>query len=464
MKNTIKIQVISKRKFIEKTLISILSVILTYLLISWYFTNHYFFHTTINGVNVSLKSYKAVGILLERYIDYYELQLIESDGSSEVITSKDIGMTYKVGVSFHKINTSQKSLKWIVSLFKEEKYEMDLYDFHEEKLLHKINHLNCINRLMIEPQNVSFRYSNGGYEVIKEIEGNKIIKDKLYEVMKIHLRYGKTRLNLKEMNCYEKPSYTLDSKKTLQTLNLLNRYVTTVVTYKFGDEKVILDGNTINKWVEVDENLDVIINKTLVLYYMKELSKTYDTVGIDRTFKTSTGKNVTIHGGLYGWRINQDKEHKALIEQIESGVTIEKEPIYTQKALSREGNEIGNTYVEINITKQHVWFYKDGKLIVEGPVVTGNPSRGNATVEGVHMLNYKQKEVTLKGVGYEADVTYWMPFYGNIGLHDASWRNTFGGEIYKNRGTHGCVNAPLYLAKTIFEKIEEGIPIIVYKE
>jgi hypothetical protein len=49
-------------------------------------------------------------------------------------------------------------------------------------------------------------------------------------------------------------------------------------------------------------------------------------------------------------------------------------------------------------------------------------------------------------------------------LHDASWRSAFGGEIYKRNGTHGCVNAPFHLAKTIYENIEEGIPIICYEE
>jgi lipoprotein-anchoring transpeptidase ErfK/SrfK len=103
-------------------------------------------------------------------------------------------------------------------------------------------------------------------------------------------------------------------------------------------------------------------------------------------------------------------------------------------------------------------------MIVQGSVVTGNPNRGNATVLGVYMVNYKQKEATLRGPGYQAKVTYWMPFFGNMGLHDASWRYHFGGNIYLRNGTHGCVNAPLYLARTVFENIDDGTPVIIYKE
>jgi len=275
---------------------------------------------------------------------------------------------------------------------------------------------------------------------------------------------GEKTLDLNEEYCYENPEYTLNSLKTLQTKNLLNTYVSTNITYKFGSEYELLDGNIINEWLSVDENLEVVINKTAVMKYVNELSKKYDTVGITRNFKTSINKTVDVKGGLYGWKINQEAETKAIIENIKFGEVSKKEPIYTQKALSRDDDEIGNTYVEINITKQHLWFYKDGKLITQGSVVTGNPGKGHSTVTGTYMLNYKQKDAILAGPGYEVEVNYWMPFYGNMGIHDAIWRNSFGGEIYKRRGTHGCVNAPLYLAKIIFENIEEGIPIICYEE
>ena len=79
-------------------------------------------------------------------------------------------------------------------------------------------------------------------------------------------------------------------------------------------------------------------------------------------------------------------------------------------------------------------------------------------------MNYKQKGATLKGAGYSSNVSYWMPFNGNIGLHDASWRSSFGGNIYKTNGTHGCVNMPKYLAKKIFENIKAGTPVICYSE
>ncbi len=461
----IKIMMISKRKIKRNLLIFTTSIIGIYLLISLYFINHFFFQTEINGVNVSLKPHNDVSSIITRFIKEYELKLLERDGQTEIITSQNIGMQYNQNSSTSFINHKQNSFLWIGSLFKNSRYYInDLYDYNRTLLDNKYNDLKCFSGKIVEPRNVNFKYKDGSYEIIKEIYGNRVNKKLLITTIEKYILEGRKTLDLSVMQCYENPIYTIESPKTWTTKKLLDRYVSTRITYRFGNETEQLDGSTIHHWLSVDENLEVIINNLEVAKFVKILSKKFDTVGIIREFQSSTGKNVELQGGLYGWKINRDEETKALINNIKQADIIEKEPIYQQKAFSREGNEIGNTYVEINISKQHLWFYKDGKLIVHGPVVTGNPNRGHATVLGVYMVNYKQKEATLSGANYEAKVTYWMPFYGNIGLHDASWRYRFGGEIYLRNGSHGCVNAPLYLARTVFENIEEGVPVVVYEE
>lgn len=460
-----KSKVLSNRGVIEKTIIAIASVLLIYLLISLYFINHFFAFTVINGVNVSLKTDDDVDQIMRNYVENYELQLIERDGETEDITGQEVDLQYKGEDRISEVLHRQSSIKWISSLFKSQQLDLnDLFVYNKKALEDKINHLYCLNKNQIEPRNVGFKYINGSYELVEEKYGNKIRKENLYKAIRSSLLKGESKLNLNEKLCYENPQYTITSDKTHRTRELLNKYVSTNVTYKFGTQKEKLDGSTIHIWLNIDNDLNVEINKAAAAWYVMKLSKKYDTVGITREFQSSIGKVIEVKGGLYGWKINQSAETEALLENISSGRTLTREPVYTQKALSREGNEIGNSYVEINITRQHLWFYKDGKLIAHGPVVTGNPSRGNSTAVGAYMLNYKQKDTVLSGPGYAANVKYWMPFYGNIGLHDASWRFSFGGEIYKKNGTHGCVNVPLYLAKEIFEHIGEGIPFICYEE
>ena len=461
----IKIMMLSKSKIKRNFLIFITSTICIYLLISLYFINHFYIHTEINGVNVSLKAHDHISTTIGRFIKNYELQLIERNGETEIITSQNIDMQYNKGNTISQVKQMQNPFLWIGSSLKSNKYYIrDLYNYNRSLLDSKIVSLKCINGKIIEPRNADFKYSNGSYEIIKEINGNKINKVQFDKVINKYISEGRQTLDLSLMQCYEYPKYTMNSEKTLKVKDKLNWYVSSRITYRFGDVREQLDGTTIHKWLNIDEDLEVTIDKEEAAKYITLLSKKYDTVGIIREFQTSTGKKVELKGGLYGWKIDQDSETEELLNNIMQADIIEKEPLYLQKAFSREGNEIGNTYIEINISKQYLWFYKDGRLIARGSVVTGNSNRGYATVLGVYMLNYRQKYATLTGPGYEAKVTYWMPFFGSIGLHDASWRYRFGGEIYKTNGSHGCVNAPFNLAKTIFENIEEGTPVIVYEE
>lgn len=441
------------------------SVILAYLLISLYFMNHYFFNTVINGVDVSLKAHSKAGQAFISHVEGYRLLLLQRGGRTETLTGRDIAMSYNKHNSISKVQRLQLSFKWPVSLFRKQNYFVkDLYSFDNQLLIDRINRLDCLNKGIVEPRNVSFRYNNGQYEVLEEVYGNKLHKGRLYEVIRQSVMKGQTELDLDKSRCYIDPKYTLASERTALARSLLNKYVSAKITYDVRYENIVLDHSTINTWLAVDDNLSVIINEDAVRQYVKALGKKYDTVGKPRKFRASTRKVIEVKGGFYGWKINVEAETQALISNIKNGDVLEREPIYAQRGVSRGENDIGNTYVEINLTKQYLWFYKDGKLIAQGPVVTGNPNRGYATDAGVYMLNYKQEGSTLEGPDYEAEVSYWMPFNGNIGIHDASWRYSFGGSIYKTNGTHGCVNVSKYLAKKIYNAIEPGTPIICYEE
>ncbi len=151
-----------------------------------------------------------------------------------------------------------------------------------------------------------------------------------------------------------------------------------------------------------------------------------------------------------------------LIEAIKSGKSQTIEPEYTYKGYVRDTNDIGNTYVEVSLSAQHMWFYKNGQLLVDTDVVTGNHNLGHDTKTGIYAIMYKERNATLVGEDYSSPVKYWMPFYANVGIHDASWRTTFGGSEYLNNGSHGCVNTPEANAEKIFNNIEKGVPVVVY--
>lgn len=450
----------------KKCIIILMAIIVLYIIGSIYFKNHFFFRTYIDGINISCKTPdEAKGLIYENVKDF-RLKVCGRNDITDEIMSKDIQLEYVGEEKVEQLKNTQNCFFWLSALMdKKESDNIKLFSYNDSMLKNKIINLKCVSaKDIVEPQNAEFQYTGGKYIIIEEIQGNKIDNDKLCDAIKRAVEYGKKTVDLDNEGCYEKPQYTKDSKEVIEAKNIMDKYVSSKIVYSFNKNMETVDGTLINKWIEVSHDMKPEISIVKVKEYVEELSKKYDTVGKEREFKSSVGKIVIVKGGYYGWKINIKEEIKYLMNSIENGQSVMREPIYSQKAFIKGEDDIGDTYVEVNITRQHLWYYKDGKLIVQGDVVTGCKNKNTPTYLGVYGLNYKQKGAILKGADYSSKVDYWMPFNGNIGLHDADWRSSFGGNIYKTNGTHGCINMPKYLAKTIFENIEANTPIICYSE
>lgn len=120
------------------------------------------------------------------------------------------------------------------------------------------------------------------------------------------------------------------------------------------------------------------------------------------------------------------------------------------------------TYIVVSIKKQKIWFYKKGKLVLKSNVVTGRKGVTN-TPKGTYKIRGKSRSAYLVGDDYVSFVNYWMLIDSGhqIGLHDATWRSSFGGSIYKYNGSHGCINLPMSVAKKIYKKAPIGTKVIV---
>ncbi len=255
-----------------------------------------------------------------------------------------------------------------------------------------------------------------------------------------------------------------------------NKYAHASVTYTFGTQTQELDFTTFKDWLIYDGDTAT-LDETAVDAYISELSDKYNTKWKDRVFKTTNGSEITIKAkrNEYGYRINYDAEKAELTKDLLGNAPVTREPVYDKVNswgnpyyLAREGvDDLAGTYVEVNLSAQHLWYYVNGELYIESDVVSGDMSEeGRATASGAFPLAYKETDVTLRGgedeEEYESEVKYWMPFYEGQGLHDADWRYSFGGNIYKYNGSHGCVNLPPEVARKIFEKIDIGTAIILY--
>ncbi len=156
------------------------------------------------------------------------------------------------------------------------------------------------------------------------------------------------------------------------------------------------------------------------------------------------------------------ERQKASIEAAREGIERAKEINLEKEKAEIVASMPNDTYIDVDLTNQILTYYKNGMPAMTSDVVTGNASKHNDTPEGVYEIYMKQKGRTLRGPDYETFVNYWMPFTGNYGLHDATWRGAFGGSIYKTAGSHGCVNLPKSAASTLYDLAPIGTKVYVH--
>ena len=142
---------------------------------------------------------------------------------------------------------------------------------------------------------------------------------------------------------------------------------------------------------------------------------------------------------------------------------MKREPIYSKKGYGTYSRLLGNTYADVDFSRQEVRFYRDGVLKFSCSVVTGNQARGDATPTGTYFIMNKLRNVILKGDDYESPVSYWMGITPTgIGFHDASWRKEFGGDIYQTAGSHGCINTPKDKMEELYDMVQIGTPVVMF--
>lgn len=439
------------------------SIIILYFMLSLFYQKVFFPGTIVNGINISGLNLSQARDAINATAEEYILTIEESGIGTEQISGSSIGLCVEDDDFLPSLLHNQRTFTWGLQAFHKKEYSLEMrYD--KEKLQNVINALNCMEESTwrsSEDAQISYDKENG-YHIIPEVSGTEIMPKRLLDAVAEALCLLENKLSLEEAGVYKSPKITSDDPFLQKQLSLLQSYSDMTVTYQFGSQTEVLDSDTISEWISVSKSGRRTIDREAVTGYVKELAKKHNTAYSPKTLETSYGETVTIKNGYYGWLIDKEAEVDALMAILREGKSVTKEPAYSMEAASHDGPDYGDTYVEINLTAQHLFYYKDGELVIESDFVSGNPSRGNDTPGGAYSITYKERNATLKGQNYRTPVSYWMPFNGNIGMHDSSWRSTFGGSIYKTNGSHGCINLPPKVAETIFENIEQGVPVFCY--
>lgn len=454
----------------------VLAVIcLIYVAISVYFMSHFFVNTKINGKNFSGKTASDVEKYLQTNIKDYKLTILENKGRQDVISGSEIGLEYRAGTEAEKLLKDQNGFAWPKAFFMENSRKVSVnVSYNEESLNQRISQLSCLQTEQTPAENAKPEFDGNQYVIKPEVYGNAVDKERLTEQVKVHITEFQPQLDMVETKCYAKPKYTEDSKEVQEACDAMNKYVNASITYPMN-EPVVVDKALISQWLQVDGEMKVSLNTEAMKQWFTAFGDKYDTQGTTRTFTTPAGKSATVTGGTYGWSIDEDTELVNLQNSILNGEVVTREPAYYAggTAAAHSGQDWGNTYAEVDMSAQHMWYIQNGQVVLETDVVTGEPIPSKITPEGVYSLMWKQPNSVLVGdinpdtgePAYRTKVKYWMQVTSSgVGFHDAIWQTAFGGTLYQIPGTgsHGCINMPLDQAGALFNMIEPGTPVIFH--
>lgn len=459
-----------------------------------YFSTHFYQDVEVNGINVSGMNRDSAKSVLDNFYKSYKLTMTTIDKEEVDIVGKDIAASVKLRDEFSDCFKAQQPSLWFVNMFDHHDYMIGADASWDENLLEKkLSSFEFLDeKNMTAPENAYVGIVDGKFEIVKEILGTTIKKDVFDSELKNSLQTVQSKLDLVEAGCYDLPTVYSDNEELKKDLDAKNEFAKNII-------KIQMDDLTIEPGMELYEDVlekngdKYTVSKTKVTKYVNDLANQYDSMGKDRTFTTSyNSKKITITGTAFGYELDKDATVNKLYSALTAGKssTVEAEFITKGKSLKNEENDIGDTYVEVNLSEQRVIGYKNGKKVAEGDCVSGNESLGRGTSTGLYEIQNKLSPTVLRGekravtktttkknkkgkkvtktttsyeYEYESPVTYWMQFNGGQGLHDAAgWRSAYGGNIYYYSGSHGCVNLPLDLAKTLYDNFEVGDPVIVY--
>ena len=459
--------------------IVVLVLLIVYLAGMLYYNDKFLNGTMVNGSDVGGMTLQKANDQLSKKVNGQSLKLIFNDGQSEVLQSAQLGVSYNKDNSLNQLMKNQNKWAWFIGFFKNEKNTLtDLIQISDENLTNGIASMeHAKEENQIAPTDAYIQYKDGSFSIIEETLGSKFNIEELVKNIKVALSEGKQQLDVTKANGYVKPHVYKDDQDLNNQLKAANEYCLSAITYTTpkGKESA-LDGSTLITWLSKQDDgsytKDESVFKEKLTAFVKELASQYNSIGATRTFTGKDGQSHTVSGGTYGFRVSTDSEVSALLKMInENKSENNRIPEHTGQLPSGENGGLGTTYLEINITKQHLWFVKDGSVVLESDFVSGKESDPTRlTPSGTYYIYNKERNRVLRGTKqpngkyeYESPVSYWMPFNKGIGLHDASWRSTFGRDIYINSGSHGCINLPTGFAGSLYSQIYVNLPVVVYR-
>lgn len=463
------------KSFLLICLIIIILVLAGYFLLAFYYREGFCLNTWINGVYCTGKTVEEVNEELLSQVEAPIVMITDGKGDNYSIDMAQVGYKADFLPALSRYMEEQKPLLWIDNITFHKNHELAPEISYDMELLRDV--FNDLEFVQNEEQRVIdylvVRNWTDGYLLYDGLS-NRLDVDKAFATLNEGILAGEYHLDLTRTDAYYDIVLTEEQKEIKKLWEKVEDFQNCNLVYDMGDQKLPLDSlilsdflKTENGEIALDKDGNLILDEESIEKFIASIADEYDTYEKERQFQSTRGDIITLESGTYGTEIDRETEVDFLMENLLSDSFHTDEellrvPSYKREGMVRGKDDIGDTYIEIDMTEQKMYYYEAGKLMLETEIVTGNTSRHWDTPEGINYVYNKQTNRILRGADYASFVKYWMPVKGNYGIHDAGWRSKFGGTIYQKNGSHGCINTPSEKMEELYAMVEIGTPVIMF--
>lgn len=425
-------------------------------------------NTSINGIDCSGLTYEAAETKLAR--EWNQKHLTITGSLNNKLTSfTDFGYEYNLMPhlkTVKKKNIIAAAANYYINAPLNVSMFMAISDYDKD-FKQEVVTSSCFTVKNSAPsQDAYVDLTDRDFPIIPEIYGTEPDTEKLFADITHSVELGEMNFVFDEKEYLSSPDITSDDPDLIEYQKYCKKHLSQKITYKLGDETFTISPEQLNSMLLDDMSGNV--DTDAVSRYVAALAAEYDNINVTREFTALTGKDVSVPPGTYGWEIDQEAETEKLISDIKSHKDVTRQPEFSTTGYGEYSRDMGNTYIDVDISEQMVRFYKKGELVFSSPCVTGCRATGTVTDVGAYYILNKVRDVTLKGdngdgTKYASFVNYWLGVnWAGEGFHDASWRSTFGGSIWTYNGSHGCINMPVNRMPELYNMTDVGIPVAVH--
>lgn len=433
-----------------------------------YFSTHFLPNTTVNGIDVSLKTADELAALIDEEGSRYT-QTVSVGDFTTTLTADQIGFTTDGAAAAQSAlaQATQDLYRWPLEVMGSHSYVSEAAtSFDEDKLGQALSSaVDSYNETAESPQDASIIYSDeqGAFVINPEVAGSVVDKDAVSAQAADSVRSLSEQTDLGE-DAVEQPSVTSTTPELVAAVDKANRMLAvTIPLTKDGSTKATVDKDVIRGWITIGDDYEVSLDADKVEGYVSDVADRFASSDDSYSYTVKAAELARdIEGAVSG-------ESSAAIEVPMSAKAKPKQVSSSMGTGTWDGS---GAYLDVDLANQYARLYDaSGSVTWESYIVSGNTSQGRSTPTGTFAIQGKETNVTLVGADedkdgkpdYESHVSYWMPFYaGSYGLHDATWRSSFGGSIYQTGGSHGCVNLPYDKAAQLFDLVSVGTTVKIH--